>query len=220
MDQIATILSKPILVADYKAAIKELTQLPCFTENNYRIKIPMGWIFIIRDLVRDLTAAAKGNQEMADFQIYRLAQLNTGDLFAELSHSNNRAVKGLVRKAIERGRHTCQCCGITGRRYRIGEIHRSWCPDCAAPLLILADIRTLDELLLKSFGSPTFPVRHMPTGLRHGFRKWVALHESRMPEPSDEVGTWYAREWRSALRPMESALNKLLDSGRLRGDAK
>lgn len=220
MDQIVTMLSKPILLADYNAVIKEITQQPCFGVNNYRINVPMGWIFIIKDLTRDLTALAKGNPEMENFQIYRFAKLTTGDLFTEVSHSDNRSVKGLLRKAMERSRHTCQCCGIPGRRYRIEDVHRSWCPDCAAPFLILTDIKQLDGLLVQNFGSPTFPVRQMPVGLRQGFRKWVALHEKRMPEIGDEVGTWHAREWRTALRPMESALTDLQDSGRLKGDAR
>lgn len=220
MNQIITILGRPIQIADYKAAMTELTQLPCFVSNNYRVKIPMGWIYIIRDLARDLTTLAKGNPDLENLQIYRIAQVVSGDLFTEVSHYNNRSVKGLLRKAMERSRHTCQCCGIAGRRYRIEDIYRSWCPDCAAPFLILTDIQQLDDLLVKSFRSPTFAVRQMPAGLRQGFRHWVALHEKRMPEIGDEVGTWHAREWRTALRPMESAVKDLQDSSRLRGDAR
>lgn len=220
MEQKIKVLSKPIGVAEYKAAMKDITQQACFKRPNYRIKIPMGWVFNIRDLTRDLMALVKGSPDLENFQVHRIAQLGAGDLFADVSHSHNRSIQGLLRSATVRCSHTCQACGVPGRPYLIGDNHRSWCADCAAPALLLADLKSLDERLLEDFGSPTFSVRRMPAGLRPGFRKWVAVQEQRMPELGDTVGTWLARDWRTALRPLELALKELQDSGRLLGETR
>jgi hypothetical protein len=213
MEQKIKVLSKPIGAAEYKGVMKEITRLECFQQHNYRIKIPMGWVYVIRDLARDLMVLVKGNPDLENFRIHRIAQLNTGDLFVDVSYPHNRSIQGLLRKALVRCNHTCQLCGIPGRHYLISDMNRSWCADCAAPALLLADIERLDERLLEVFSSETFAVRHMPAGLRLGFRKWVALQEERMPDLADMVGTWHARDWRTALRPMESALKAFSKRG-------
>jgi hypothetical protein len=213
MEQKIKVLSKPIGAAEYKAVMKEITYQECFQQHNYRIKIPMGWVYVIRDLTRDLMVLVKGNPDLENFRIHRMAQLGTGELFVDVSYPHNRSVTGLLRKAQVRCSHTCQICGVPGRHYLFGDTNRSWCADCAAPALLLADIERLDERLLEDFSSATFAVRRMPAGLRLGFRKWVALQEERMPDLADMVGTWHARDWRTALRAMESALKEFSKRG-------
>jgi hypothetical protein len=214
-----SLLCTPIRVADYKSTLKEITQLSSFQPNNYRIKIPVGWVFVIRNLTRRLTALAKGHPELENFVIFRIGQLNTGDLFTEVSHPKNRSVIGLIRKAEIQCSRTCQLCSAPGRVYQVDDNQRSWCADCAAPHLLLMDIETFDERLNEDLGNPKFSIRRMPASLRTGFRKWLESSGPQNPIIGGEVGTWYAREWRMALRPMEVHLKEILRSGALKGSA-
>lgn len=206
-------LSTPIRVAAYKAGLKIITRRPCFQENRYRIKIPMGWIAVVDDFTRNLSTLRQSHPEMQDLTVYRISQTSAGQLHAEFNFAEHRSLTGILRKAKIRSEHTCQCCGAPGRRYRLSDSKRSWCPTCAAPALLLADIERLDERLQQDFGRPTFEVRHMPAGLRESFHAWVARQEQRPPGVRETVGAWHAREWRSALRPFEAALKKLQFDG-------
>lgn len=204
--------------ARVKAAMKDISGRPCFVKGHHRLKFPVGWIDAVNDMTRSLVALQKGNRDLENLVVYRITQLNNGHLFAEFNCTNQHSVNGILRKTQIRCQNTCQVCGAPGRRYAQQDVYRSWCPTCAAPALLLDDIARLDEQLKAAFSEPTFPVRKMPSGLRASFRAWVALHEAKAPGIRDSVGTWYAREWRAALRPLEAAVRKLRNDGQVEFD--
>lgn len=169
--------------------------------------VPRGWHRLLHRTFVNLCAVSGSMRR--DVTLAAMQVVPGGDGLQLRLDTDDRVLRGIVRKAADRSRGICQECARAGRPRDLGEDHpRVLCPRCAAPRLLRRDVDGLLETasFLIRISVPVSETQ-IPSLLRSDF---AAVARAQTPDdPADSVRMSPARfeDWVGSWRRVRKSLS-------------